>query len=191
MRMTTSVSEKMPAPSLLLPHLAPRHNRHLLPYPTGIRQPDRHRSPNDKQIPFHKNGQMYGLTKYQTRINLRFQAGVPIIHPQTKCPKKMAYPLQRARVVQPPWRKQMILQTKLMDNIPDLYFLWDLPLLIASSTTLGSAIAWRFSPPLLSCRSKISYPIFSFLRLIFEVLFGGWNGSRYIFGIIYYCRFLE
>lgn len=30
-------------------------------------------------------------------------------------------------------------QTKLMDIIPDLYFLWVLPL-IASSTTLGSAL---------------------------------------------------
>lgn len=40
------------------------------------------------------------------------------------------------------------------------------------------SVAWRFF-----CRSKISYPIFLFLRPIFDVFFfgGGWNSSWYTF----------
>jgi len=73
-------------------------------------------------------------------------------------------------------------QTKLMDIIPDLYFLWVLPL-IASSTTLGSALHGVFF-----CRSKISYPFSSFLRPIFDVFFGGGDGiSR---GTLFYWEYL-
>lgn len=68
-------------------------------------------------------------------------------------------------------------QTKLMDIIPDLYFLWVLPL-IASSTTLGSALHGVFFVEA-KYHTRFSCSCVPFLMFFF--FGGGWNSSWYTF----------